>query len=278
MTGAVDRDMLATYFKILSSASESSQPESTRLVALHSLETFSPILHLAFENPETKSEIIPALFTLLLLLSDDNFGIRHSASEITSSILGEYMTSTPISASEKLAQSIGETFPPQSVERSVAGLVLENNVRRNLQTALQSDEDLFAKERDNVWRDEIHEWGLYMRILAISWSREMSLGLGPLDLGLENWATDGMKAIREVVDSKEDTPLGWSHDVDPFEAAVKLFMLVEIMLRYGRGKSLGPAIEQLRKAMFEKKCHGFWVKKMGELGSAKGVCMEREGN
>jgi hypothetical protein len=245
---------------------------------LRSLETFSPILHLAFETPETHSEVIPAILTLLHFLSDDDSAIRDVASEITSAVLSEYMTSAPMPASMKLAQSIGETFHPQCLERNIAGLILENNVRHKLQTALQSDEDLFAKERDNVWRDEIHEWGLYVCILSTCWSREMSLELDLLDLGLESWAVDSMGAIREVVEAKEDTPLGWSHDIELFESVVKLFMLVEIMLRYGRGKKLGTALEQLKRAMIEKKCHGFWVKKIAELGSAKGVFIESKGD
>ena len=278
MKDAIDQDTLATYFDILSAACKPSQPESTRLAALRSLETFSPILRLAFETPETYSEIIPAILTLLHLLSDDDSAIRNVASEITSAVLGESMTFAPISASIELAQFVGDTFHPQCLERNVAGLILENNVRHKLQTAFQSDEELFAKERDNVWRDEIHEWGLYICILSMCWSREMSLELGVLDLGLETWAVDSMGAVREVVEAKEDTPLGWSHDVELFESVVKLFMLVEIMLRYGRGKNLGTALEQLRRAIIEKKCHGFWIEKIAELGSAKGVFIESKGD
>ena len=98
----------------------------------------------------------------------------------------------------------------------------------------------------------------------------MSLELEVLDLGLESWVVDSMEVIREVVEAKEDTPLGWSHDIESFESVVKSFMLVEIMLRYGRGKKLGTPLEQLRRAMVEKKCHGFWIKKIAELGSTKG--------
>jgi len=278
MKDAIDQEMLATYFEILSAACETSQPESTRLAALRSLQTFSPILHLALQNPETCSAVIPAFCTLLLFLSDDDSMIRHVASEITSSVLGEYLTFTPMSASEKLAQSIGETFDPQPLEKIVIDLVLENNVRQKLQVVLQPDDDLFAKERDNVWRDEAHLWGLYTGILSMCWSRGMSLELEPIDLGLEGWAVDGLDAVKELIEMKEDTPLGWGHDVDLFESVGKLFMVVEILLRYGRGRNLGNVLEQLKQFMGEKKCHGFWVKKIGELGYAKGVCCKVEGD
>src|SRR5271154_141481 len=276
MNGAIDQEMLSTYFKILSAACESSQPESTRLAALRSLQTFSPILHLALQNPETAAEVIPAFFTLLLFLTDDDSTIRHVASEITSSVLGEYMTSTPMSASEKLAESIGETFNPKPLEQIVVDVILGNNVRQKFRVALDPDDDLFAKERENVWRNEVHMWGLYTRILSMSWSRGMSLELDPMDLGLERWTVEGLEAVKEVIETKEDTPLGWSHDVDLFESVVKLFMVVEILLRYGRGRNLGNTLEPLKNAMGEKKCHGFWIEKIVELGYAKGVCSKVE--
>ena len=237
MKDAIDQDTLSTYFDILSAACKSSQPESTRLAALRSLECF-PRFYISHSKPPKPTRNLSAILTLLHLLSDDDSVIRNVASEITSAV-GESMTFAPISASIELAQSIGDTFHPQCLERNVAGLILENNVRHKLQTALQSDEELFAKERDNVWRDEIHEWGLYICILSMCWSREMSLELEVLDLGLETWAVDSMGTVREVVEVKEDTPLWWNHDVELFESVVKLFMLVEIMLRYGRGKNLG---------------------------------------
>ena len=271
MNGAIDQEMLSTYFKILSAACESSQPESTRLAALRSLQTFSPILHLALQNPEPAGRVIPAFLTLLLFLTDDGSTIRRVASEITSSVLGEYMTSTPMSASEKLAQSIGEAFNPEPLEQIVVDLILETNVRQKLRVALDPDDDLFAKERENVWRDEVHMWGLYTRILSMCWSRGMSLELEPMDWGLESWTVDGLEAVKEVIEMKEDTPLGWSHDVDLFESVVKLLMVVEIFLRYGRGGNLGNTLEPLKRAMGEKKCHGFWVEKIVELSYAKGV-------
>jgi hypothetical protein len=264
--------MFARYFKVLSASCDSSQPDSTRLAALRSLQTFSPILHLALQTPNTSAaELIPAFFTLLLFLSDDDSTIRHVASEITSSVLGEYMMFTPMSASEKLAQSIGETSNPQTLEKIVVDLVLENNIRQKLQVALHPDDDLFAKERDNIWRDEIHMWELYTRVLSMCWSRQMGLELGPVDLRLERWTVDGLEAVKGVIEMKEDILLGWNHDVDLFESVVKLFMVVEILLRYGRGGKLGNVLEQLKKGIDERKCHGFWVKNIGELGYAKGV-------
>src|SRR5271170_1686362 len=117
MNGAINQEMLTTYFNVLSAACQSSQPESTRLAALRSLQTFSPILNLALQT--SAAALIPAFFTLLLFLSDDDSAIRHVASEITSTVLGEYMIFTPMSASEKLAQSISETSNPQTLEKIV---------------------------------------------------------------------------------------------------------------------------------------------------------------
>jgi len=57
-----------------------------------------------------------------------------------------------------------------------------------------------------------------------------------------------------------------------------LFMVVEILLRYGRGGKLGNVLDKLKKGMSDRKCHGFWIKKIGELGCAKGICSKVEGD
>ena len=99
----------------------------------------------------------------------------------------------------------------------------------------------------------------------------MSLEITAMDLGLESSTADGISAFKEVIETKDDTPLGWSHDVDLFESVVKMFMVVEVLLRYGRDAKFGSQLEQLKNVMGEKKCHEFWVKESTNWAMPKQV-------
>ena len=83
---------------------------------------------------------------------------------------------------------------------------------------------------------------------------------------VEEWVVDGLSAIKEAVDKEDDTPLGWSHDVEIFETIMKVILLVEILLRYGHGgvKLVG-VLEELKSIMMKRNCHEYWIEKIGEI-------------
>lgn len=265
MDGSIDKTLLNMYFIILSDAVESSKPESTRNAALRSLQTFSPVLALALQNPEDNKPVVPALFVLLLLLSDDSFKIRQLASEISSSVLGEYLIFTPMTASERLAQTIGDTFDSEFIEQIVSRLISRTNIRQALCSAIDSTDPLFAKERENVWRDEVYLWELYFRIVSICWSRKLCLESGSGNDILRKWAAEGLLVVKEVIELNDDTPLGWSHDVDAFETVMKLFLTVEIILRYGRGAGVIDTIEAVKQKMVARSSHEVWLEKVEKI-------------
>ena len=172
------------------------------------------------------------------------------------------MVTTPIAASEKLAQVIADTFDPIAIEKYLLSLIYNLNVRQNLQSTVDS---LFAKERENIWRDELYQWKLYIRILSTSWSRQMSMEFRSQDSQLEDWITEVLLAMKLVAESKVDTPLGWSHDVDVFETVMKIILLADVLLRYGRGGKLIGALEEVRDSMTERESHEFWVEKIERI-------------
>ena len=245
-------DGVAMYFDILQDASHPSNPETTRLAALRSLHTFSSAMI------SSTSQMIPAFLTLLHFLSDDDFEIRQRASEITASVLGYHMVSAPAVAIEQLAQLIGETFDGDSLERALYPIMCFD-VRAALLESLNSEQVLFAKERENIWRDEICQWELYLRILSSCWSRLAKAEAMPF----VEWAEEGIFAIRAVVGKHEDTPLGWSNEVDLFEAVVKVLLLCKALLNSDRGKGvLDVRLEELKGVMVGKGSHVYWIGKL----------------
>lgn len=211
--------------------------------------------------------MIPAFLILLHFLSDDDFEIRHNASEITASVLGNYMVACPAIASQQLAQMIGETLDPDALERALLP-IMKFDVGAKLLESLNSEQVLFAKERENIWRDEICQWELYLRILSSCWSRQTRTEQKPF----VEWAEQGISAFREVAEGHEDTPLGWSSEVDLFEAVVKALLLSGALLKHGCGKGvLNLRLKELKSVLVKKKSHGYWISKVEGILQGRSV-------
>jgi hypothetical protein len=252
---------VAKYFEILQDASRQSNPETTRLAALRSLQTFSPTMKPS--SPKT----IPAFLTLFEFLSDDDFEIRQRASGITAPVLGEYMVSCPAIASEQLVQMIGETLDPDAVERALVPIICFD-VRTAVGESLNAEKVLFAKERENLWRDEVRHWELYLCILSSCWTRQTETEGTPY----VGWAEQGVSEIRRVVDGYEDGPLGWSSEIEFFEAVVKILLLCQELLKHDCGKGvLDLKLEELKSVMLEKKSHEYWIAKLEVLLEGHGA-------
>jgi hypothetical protein len=218
------------------------------------------------------SAVVPAASSLLLLLSDDDYNIRQVASEITSAVLGDFMVSTPMAASDMLAQAIGETFDPRCIEMNVIPLICETNVHEALETDTGSSITLFAKERENVWRDEIHQFELYIHILSSCWRKQMCTESASEESILLEWVENGISEIKGVVEDKDDVPLGWSSDMEAFEAVTKVFMVVEALQRYGRGKRVLIYARELEGIMSKLNGYEMWKEKLsGVFGDRAAV-------
>ena len=125
-------EISADYFDVLSISAQSSSPESTRLAALQSLQSFSPVLTDALQAPTPSGQLLRAFIILFHFLSDDDDDIRTLASEITSSVLGEYMVFTSMTASEMLAQTIADAFAPEIVWEKYPRNHLSNKSTREI--------------------------------------------------------------------------------------------------------------------------------------------------
>jgi hypothetical protein len=203
-------------------------------------------------------EFIPAFLMLLHLISDDDYEIRKLASEITATVLGEYMVSTPYIAAEKLVQRIGERLDPVALEHALYP-IMAFDLQKVFVDSFGSEQVLFAKERENVWRDETWLWELYISILSSGWARTDKVAVTPF----VEWGERAISAIREMVEEHEDGPLGWSREVDLFEGVVKVLLLCQALLKYGYGKGvLDLGLSELRSVMTRKNSHVYWIVKI----------------
>jgi hypothetical protein len=226
LTGSMDDKLLSKYSEVLSTSSQSRQSESTRLAALHSLSNFSPVLQLAFQAPSKQYPVLPAICALLTLLSDDDHEIRTLASKLTATILNKQMISTPMGSEENLAKAIIETFDYDSIEQNIIPIICQANIPEALTSPLDSRDNLFAKERENVWRDEIYELELYLDILSQS-CRRLQGGEKLPHSRLVQFARDGVNLIQALPEKYKKSPVGWDWDNDVCEMIMKISLILE---------------------------------------------------
>ena len=233
MTQSYDEDTLLKYYEVLSSYSQSRQPESTRLAALNSLYKFSPILRLAFQNPLTRFPVLPAILALFTVLSDDDYEIRNRASQLTATILGHDMISTPMGSEGKLSKAIVGVYDQDTIEQNIIPIICQTNIRQTLKSPLDCNDDLFAKERENVWRDEIYQLEHYLKILDQCWSKEKT-GKKMRHSKLVQFAKEGLYLIQELPEEYNENAVGWGWNYDVCEAIMKISLIVDLLGRHGR--------------------------------------------
>ena len=222
----MDDKLLSKYSEVLSTSSQSRQSESTRLAALHSLSNFSPVLQLAFQSPPKQYPVLPAICALLTLLSDDDHEIRDLASKLTATILNKHMISTPMGSEENLAKAIIETFDYEYIEQNIVPIICQTNIPEALTSPFDSRDNLFAKERENVWRDEIYELELYLDILSQS-CRRLHGGEELSHSRLVQFARDGVNLIQALPEKYKESPVGWDWDNDVCEMIMKISLILD---------------------------------------------------
>jgi hypothetical protein len=237
LNGSVDEKLLCKYFEVLSTSSQSRRPESTRLAALHSLNNFAPVLQLAFQTPPNPFPVLPAVCALFDLLSDDEYEIRNVASQITATVLGQDMISTPMGSEEKLANAIVSAFDYDTVEQIIIPIICRINLSEILNSPLDSMDNLFAKERENVWRDEIYQLEHYLTILFKCWSKEKG-AKNMLDSRLFQFALDGLNLIEQIPEKNKENPSGLGWDNDVCETIMKIALIVDLLNREAKTKLL----------------------------------------
>ena len=233
MTQSYDEDTLLKYYEVLSIYSQSRQPDSTRLAALNSLYKFSPILRLAFQNPLKRLSVLPAILVLFTVLSDDDYEIRNRASQLTATILSHDMILTPMGSEEKLSKAIVGVYDQDTIEQYIIPIICQTNIRQTLKSPLDCNDDLFAKERENVWRDEIYQLKHYLEILDQCWSKDKT-GKKMRDNKLAQFAKEGLYLIQELPENYNENVVRWGWNSDVCEAIIKSSLIVDLLDRHGK--------------------------------------------
>jgi hypothetical protein len=147
------------------------------------------------------------------------------------------MISTPMGSEEKLANAIVSAFDYDTVEQIIIPIVCRINLSEILNSPLDSMDNLFAKERENVWRDEIYQLEHYLAILFKCWSKEKGAE-NMLDSRLFQFALDGLNLIEQILEKNKENPSGLGWDNDVCETIMKIGLIVDLLNRETKTKLL----------------------------------------
>ena len=141
------------------------------------------------------------------------------------------MPATPMGSEEKLSTAIGNTFNIETIERNIIPILCKTKIDEQLAS---DTDDLFARERDNVWRDEIYQFENYLKMLGQVWKRDKGKKL--LDSKLFHYVLGGIEMIERFLGKYDKNPVGWARDNDVCETIMKISLIVDLLNRYGKVK------------------------------------------
>jgi len=250
----------------------SSSPLSSRRAALKSIEISKAGMKFIHQLRDSTLyfEVVQSYLLLLELLSDDDAEIRQGASEIVSFILGTFVTLSPIAASHALAQFFQQNFDPGHLREHVVLSICELNIGTVLRATVRRSEVLFEKERENLWRDEIREFELRLRLLLTPFrdgkSRCPKSRVMWLNQQLTEWVERSLQSVKDFFAVHDDSVFGWNSDTDAFEALAMTFMAVAVWGRVHFNPHMIETLEELKISMKEKGQYPYWQEKFPWLG------------
>ena len=143
-----------------------------------------------------------------------------------------------------------------------------------LATARQTDTDLFAEEKQNLYLDDSKETLFWYNILRSNgWnfrgrvagtSVELPSGHDPVQT-LYSWTVDAIDKLRDTAQAEKlDGPLGWISAPDVFALGLAAIMAASLLLEVGEREQLKvhdlrEAVERLWTVGKRTKVHGSWL-------------------
>ncbi len=163
-----------------------------------------------------------------------------------------------------------ETDKVSAPERmKMEALIQLRPLRAMLRDAMQQDTKLFTEEKQNLFINPVKE--------TKNWT-EAVLNLHPslfgrnIVHGFGTWCTEGLVALVEIIESREDGPLGWTSKADVFALGIRILAAVRVRIHCLSGgkckEERSRYLELLRKMILvgkEKMLHGLWLQYVEEI-------------
>lgn len=173
----------------------------------------------------------------------------------------------PVEVSPDLEPSTDQDQGLFTVKNSIA--LQLRSVRDMLQDARRQDTALFVEEKANLYMDPVKE--------AKNWANAIA-ELHPSSLEsdmvseISAWSIEGLTALIEIAESREDGPLGWTSKPDVFTIGMRIILTAKVRIRFHSHQQCDAqsdvCLDLLRKLFLvgkEKYLHGLWLQQIEEI-------------
>jgi len=268
---ALDEYNVSRHAFAIFSSLTSSQEYSLRHAAAQSLCGLRSSFNVVARMPETIR--IDYLLAVYQVLKDDDDDVRDIGAEIVSKVLSKRSTAlfriVPAAACEIIRSCLveehgnSEILAQNAVSHLTGSLpsLLPKRPKQLMQEAALEQNELFYKERQNLYVDEVSEaeaWsGILQRVAISSISGESS------DY-LTEWTLEGLDTLIDASKKQYDGPLGWTSKADVFALGMRIIHASNVVLILER-RSLQPRsavrerLQELRDIGQGKALHFLWL-------------------
>lgn len=188
-------------------------------------------------------------------------GIRRLTGSISIFRLG------PVEVSPDLEHSTNQDEGLFTVKNRIA--LQLSSVRDILQDAIRQDTALFVEEKANLFMDPVKEAKNWADAIAEFYPSSLVS-----DMVSEGsaWSIEGLTALIEIAESREDGPLGWTSKPDVFAVGMRIILMSKVQIRFcshqQRDEQSSVCLELLRKLFLvgkEKFLHWLWLQQIEEI-------------
>lgn len=170
---------------------------------------------------------------------------------------------------EAFPNSQNSTYPVEPFTAKNRITLHLHPVREMLKEARRQDTSLFVEENANLFVDPVQE--------AKNWADALGK-LRPSSLEPDiisefgAWSVEGLTALIEITESREDGPLGWTSKPDVFALGMRVILMAKVRIRFlshQRSEDQSSDCMRLLRKLFlagkEKFLHGLWLQQIEEI-------------
>ncbi|KEQ67672.1 uncharacterized protein M437DRAFT_38503 [Aureobasidium melanogenum CBS 110374] len=265
-------------------ALQDSSPFDTRYAAVIATQQLDEKSLAYFNSIDSSNTVLQFCLAVYDLCNDDDIEIRTLAAPVATNILNtgsdkKKAAMVPLAANQGLAEFISSAFNSNTlaasaaISRATANAVttsFPDSVKASLAAKTKPNSSLFAHEKHNLFIDETREARLWSSIAARLHPTAFSFRL---IMNLSTWVIDGLDVLIAEVETKPDTPLGWSRKAEVFVLGMQVLYAAQLVLNLSkrgvempvRASAVVKRVEMLLKKGKENGVNVLWLQTGKEI-------------
>ena len=272
------------------------QESSTRLAAVHSIESF---FHSVWKLSSKETSSLATLGVYLALwdaLVDDDEEVRDLGANLASQLLSRRASVGGTETNHRLSLSPPATRPrlmqlildhyaqssslwneailrltgmctfqgmPQDIAAAgSSGFICPFSAM--LELAKTPDTALFVEEKQNLYIDEVEEARFWADALSKISSAQSLVDM--LSHTLAIWTTEGLAFLASTIADEQDGPFGWTSKPEVFTLGMRLILAAKVLISHGtKANTCKILLKEILQKGIERQLHDLWIAEVMEL-------------